>query len=125
VEDIEKTIEKIIAAAIENVREVLNGDFDKDYVSSNTPFSEELGFINNCIEKSEDGIKKLKRKDETEHPKIRLIISDLEENLINLKDKWLPQFISYKDKTKKNRLRYMAIVIGGFILLVIWYNLRK
>ena len=97
VEDIEKTVEKIIKAGVEKIKSVIENHEigigaaqvgDKSFLK---PYHEEFAFVEACFEKAEDGIKKLKRKDESEHSKIKNVISDIEDAYTDLKEKWLPK----------------------------------
>jgi len=122
VEDIEKTVEKIIKAGVEEVKEVL-GEFnataiqhtlgDKNFFK---PYSEEFEMVEACIEKAQEGIKKLKRKDDTEHPKLRHIISDIDESFSELKEKWLPKLEEQRAKKKrKNIIVVVAIIVANIL----------
>lgn len=131
VEDIEKTVEKIIKSGVEEIKGVL-GEFnttaiqhtlgDKNFFK---PYSEEFEMTESCIEKANEGIKKLKRKDDTDHPKLRHIIADLDENLSDLKEKWLPKLEEKRAKKKKKNLIVVAIIIILNILLFSWLFLSK
>jgi hypothetical protein len=122
VEDIEKTVEKIIKAGIEEVKEVL-GEFnataiqhtlgDKNFFK---PYSEEFEMVEACIEKAQEGIKKLKRKDDNEHPKLRHIITDLEESFSDLKEKWLPKLEEQRAKKKRKNVIVVVVIIVANIL---------
>jgi len=112
VEDIEKTVEKIIKAGVVG---------DKSFLK---PYHEEFAFVEACFEKAEDGIKKLKRKDESEHSKIKNVISDIEDAYTDLKEKWFPKLVEKREKKKKKNL----IVVGVALLLVVafftWASFR-
>ena len=122
VDDIEKTIEKIIKAGVEEVKEVL-GEFnataiqhtlgDKNFFK---PYSEEFEMVEACIEKAQEGIKKLKRKDDSEHPKLRHIIADIEESFSELKEKWLPKLEEQRAKKKRKNIIVVVVIIVANIL---------
>ncbi|MBI4929977.1 MAG: hypothetical protein HY841_04380 [Bacteroidetes bacterium] len=117
VEDIEKTTEKIIKAATEQIKSVLGEHNvtaiqhqvgDKNFMK---PYFKDFEFVEACVEKAEEGMKKLKRKDDTEHPKLRHIVTDLEESLATLKNKWIPRLEEQRAKKKKKNLIVVAVII--------------
>lgn len=130
VEDIEKTIEKIIKSGIEKIKTTINehemglGQVQVGDKSFLKPYHEEFDFVEICFEKATEGIKKLKRKDDSEHPKLKVIINDIEDSFSELKDKWFPKLIEKKEKKKKKNL----IVVGIMLLIVIafftWASLK-
>jgi len=127
-EDIEKTIERIIKTGIEEIKQVLGESEapnstvgEKNFLK---PYSEEYEKIEACIERASEGIKKLKRKDVKEYPKLKLIIADVEESLSDLKEKWLPRFEAHRAKRKKKNIRGVLFIVlfniifwGGIWLL--------
>ena len=130
VEDIEKTVEKIIKAGVEKIKSVVEDHEmgvgavqvgDKSFLK---PYHEEFAFVEACFEKAQEGIKKLKRIDESEHPKIRAIINDIEDAFSDFKEKWFPKLVEKREKKKKKNL----IVVGVMLLLVVafftWAALR-
>jgi hypothetical protein len=123
-------LEKIIKSGVEKIKSVLE-DYemgigavqvgDKSFLN---PYHEEFGFVEACFERSQEGIKKLKRKDDSEHPKLRAVINDIEDAFTDLKDKWFSKLIEKREKKKKKNL----IVVGVMFLIVIaffsWASIR-
>ncbi len=127
VNDIEKTIEKIIKAGVEEIKEVLGEHNataiqytlgDKNFFK---PYSEQFDMVESCIEKTQEGIKKLKRKDDTEHPKLRHIIADIEESLLDLNEKWFPKLVEQRAKKKRKNIIVVIVIIG--LNIVFWGGL--
>jgi hypothetical protein len=130
VEDIEKTIEKIIKKGIEKIKsiteehEIVIGDFEIGEKSFLKPYAEEFGFVNSCSEKILEGIKKLKRKDEEEHSKLKVIIADLEDYYLEFKNKWIPLLVKEREKKKKKNLIFVGFLVMLIIIFFIWASLR-
>jgi hypothetical protein len=130
VEDIEKTIEKIIKTGVEKIKitveehEMGIGEVQVGDKSFLKPYHEEFEFVEACFEKAQEGIKKLKRKDDSEHPKLKVILNDIEDEFSNLKENWFPKLVEKREKKKKKNL----IVVGVMLLLVVafftWASLR-
>lgn len=122
VEDIEKTVEKIISAGIKEVKEVLD-DFETTLIQDSIgdrnffkPYSGEFEMVETCMEKAYEGIKKLHRKDDRDHPKIKYIINDLEESYTDLAENWFPQLEEQRAKKKrKNILVVVGIVVANIL----------
>jgi hypothetical protein len=74
VDDIEKTVERIIKAGVEQIKTTVNehemgvGDVQVGDKSFLKPFHEEFEFVEACFEKAQEGIKKLRRKDDLTAP---------------------------------------------------------
>jgi len=117
VEDIEKTVEKIIKAATEQIKGVL-GEHNVTVIQAQVgdknflkPYFKDFEFVEACVEKAQEGIKKLKRKDDSDHPKLRHILADIEESFASLKDKWIPKLEEQREKKKKKNLIVVAVII--------------
>ena len=125
VEDIEKTIEKTIKVGIEKIKEVL-GEFKTYQLSPPqlgdknlfNPYYEEFEFVETCLEKANEGIKKLKRK-EIDNKELNYIIIDMEESSLELKEKWLPKL---QEKIKKKKQKNIIAIIVIIILNILFWG---
>jgi hypothetical protein len=122
IEDAEKTVERIIKVGVEEIKKVLS-EFNATAIQHTLgdrnffkPYSEEFEMVEVCIEKAREGIKKLKRKDETEHPKLKYIITDLEENFLELKETWFPKLEEQRVKKKRKNITVLIVIIVANIL---------
>lgn len=122
-EDIEKTVEKIIKAAIKQIKDLLGENnvtviqaqiSDKNFLK---PYFKDFEFVEACVEKAQEGIKKLKRNDDSDNPKVRSILFDIEESFATLKVKWIPKLEEQQAKKKKKNLIVVAVIILLNILM--------
>lgn len=125
--DIEKTIEKIIKAGIETAKEVITEDkvtavqysmADKSFLK---PYYEEIEMLEVCIEKSKEGIRKLRRKVKSDHSELQIIIDDLNERIDELSDKWIP--ILLQEQTQKRQKNILFIVFLIIANVLFWGSL--
>lgn len=131
VEDIEKTIEKIIKAGVEKIKEV-EGEFktteikytslgDRNFLK---PYYQEFELVETCLEKANEGIKKLKRKD-LDNKELNNIIIDMEEISLELKEKWLPKLQEKIEKKKRKNIITIIVIIAVNILFWSGLNILK
>lgn len=113
-DDIEKTILKIIKTAIDQIKIVLNESYSEyqQRIAGNqkamwSPYNDEILFVENCIEKSIDGIRKLDRFDSSVS---YAMINECNHHLSVLKNDWFIQLKQKKDKKKKT-LKIMIVVV--------------
>jgi len=122
IEDIEKTVLRIISSAVDKIKKILN-ETASEYTQRNMgdnkanakPYFTEIHFTECCIEKATEGIKKIKRYEESN---INTIVADCNESLDDLKTKWLPKLIEKRDKKKKAN-KILAIVLVSILVVVI------
>lgn len=113
-EDIEKTTLKIIKTAIDEIKTVLNESYSEyqQRITGNqkamwNPYNDEILFVENCIEKSSEGIRKLDRFD----PSISYVmINDCNHHLSELKNNWFEKLKEKRNKKKKG-LKIMIVVV--------------
>jgi hypothetical protein len=128
VEDIEKTVEKIIIAGVEEIKKVLgepNLTILPNDKSFYLPYYEEFDMVEACVEKAQVGIKKLKRTDEKDYPKLKHIILELDESYADLKEKWLPKLIAKRAKKKQTNIIVVIVLIGSCALFFGYMLLKK
>jgi hypothetical protein len=113
-EDIEKTILRITKTAIDKIKSVIeisHAEFQQQTMGDQKamwkPFYEEIKLVDTCIEKANEGIKKLRR---FEGNAINAMMADCQDSLDDLKDKWYVKLIEKRDK-KKKQTKIMVIVI--------------
>lgn len=113
-EDVEKTVLRIIKTAVDkikNVVELSHAEFQQQAMGDQKamwkPFYEEIKLVDTCIEKANEGIKKLRR---FEGNAINAMMADCQDSLDDLKNKWYVKLIEKRDK-KKKQTKIMVIVI--------------
>ncbi len=113
-EDIEKTILRITKTAVDKIKNVIDlshAEFQQQTMGDQKalwkPFYEEINFTDTCIEKANEGIKKLRR---FEGNSINAMIADCQDSLDDLKNKWYVKLIEKRDK-KKKQTKIMIIVV--------------
>lgn len=113
-EDVEKTVLRITKTAVEKIKSVINtkeigvGEVQvgtKDFLK---PYSGEFQFVDTCIEKANEGIKKLRR---FEGNTINAMITDCQDSLDDLKNKWYVQLIEQRDKKKKKNIIVVVVLV--------------
>ncbi|MBC7524046.1 MAG: hypothetical protein H7239_06375 [Flavobacterium sp.] len=121
IEDVEKTILRLTKAGTEMCKAVIETTYSEfqekamsDQKANWNPFHEELGFVEACIDKSTEGIKKLKR---LEASNINIILADCQDSIDELRNKWLPKLMVKREKKKKQNL----IIIGVIVFLIITF----
>jgi hypothetical protein len=118
--DIEKTILRITKTAVDKIKNVIETSYAEyqQKITDNqkamwNPFFEEINLVDTCIEKANEGIKKLRR---FEGNTINAMITDCQDNLDELKNKWYVKLIEKRDKKKKQN-KIMIIVL--FVILAV------
>lgn len=113
-EDIEKTILRITKTAVDKIKSVIettHAEFQQQAMGDQKamwkPFYEEIKLVDTCIEKANEGIKKLRR---FEGNAINAMMADCQDSLDDLKNKWYVKLIEKRDK-KKKQTKIMVIVI--------------
>jgi hypothetical protein len=130
VDNIEKTVERIIKAGVEQIKTTVNehemgvGHVQVGDKSFLKPFHEEFEFVEACFEKAQEGIKKLRRKDDSEHPKLKAIVNDLDDLFSDFKDKWFPKLIEKREKKKKKNIIVVSVMLILVIAFFSWAALR-
>ena len=125
-EDVEKTILKITKSATDKVKEILNQTYAEysqsvqgDQKAALNPYYEEINFVETCIEKANDGIKKLRR---FEVPTINAMLADCSDSIDDLKNNWLPKLIEKRNKKKKTTKMIIigAILVFALLMLILY-----
>ena len=115
-EDIEKTVLRIIKTAVDKIKGVIDLSYSEyeqqvtgDQKAMWNPFYEEINLVETCIEKANEGIKKLRR---FEGNSINAMMTDCQDSLDDLKNKWYVKLIEKRDKKKKqNKIKIIVIVV--------------
>lgn len=122
-EDIEKTVLRIIKTAIDKIKSVIelsHAEFQQqtmgDQKSMWKPFYEEINLADTCIEKANEGIKKLRR---FEGNTINAMMADCQDSLDDLKNKWYVKLIEKRDKKKKQTKIMVIVVVVLFAAMMI------
>jgi hypothetical protein len=122
-EDIEKTVLRIIKTAVDKIKGVIDlshAEFQQQITGDQKamwkPFYEEINFVDACIEKANEGIKKLRR---FEGNSINAMMADCQDSLDDLKNKWYVKLIEKRDKKKKQTKIMVIVIIVLFAAMMI------
>jgi hypothetical protein len=122
-DDVEKTVLRIIKTAVDkikNVVELSHAEFQQQTMGDQKamwkPFYEEIKLVDTCIEKANEGIKKLRR---FEGNAINAMMADCQDSLDDLKNKWYVKLIEKRDKKKKQTKIMIIVVIILFTAMMI------
>jgi hypothetical protein len=122
-EDIEKTILRITKTAVDKIKSVIetsHAEFQQQAMGDQKamwkPFYAEINLVDTCIEKANEGIKKLRR---FEGNAINAMMADCQDSLDDLKNKWYVKLIEKRDKKKKQTKIMIIVVIVLFTAMMI------
>jgi hypothetical protein len=129
IEDVEKTILRITKAGTEKCKSVVETTYSEfqqnamgDQKAMWNPFHEELAFVEACIEKSNEGLKKLRR---FEGNNVNMVVADCQDSIDDLSNKWFPKLIEKREKKKKQTYIIMAVVVVLFAAMMIGLSIAS